>query len=239
MTFPFFKSSLNADEAFLASIILDNFNLKIDLIEFERGYFQSQDVMEETDIELTILSIAILSIHRPNFITDKRAELIEQTFIGVISWMTKFYHKYTSDCRSGQIYFANTKLDTYKKELQNCILGEKDNLPWHIYSGIFHFPLQHRKVEENEVVLDRLKNFNHDLYNLISKYTEVAFKCFEELHPCNWYVFDWEELKENHNESPSILHFAVKRLKLDKYQKEKLELLEKYKKSNSITDSID
>jgi hypothetical protein len=239
MTFPFFKSTLDEDEAFLASLILDNFNLKRDLIELEYGYFKSHEISEEVDIEITILSIAILSIHRPNFITDKRAELIEQTFIGVISWMTKFYHKYTSDCRSGQIYFATTKLDTYKKELQNSILGEKGNLPWHIYSSIFHFPLQHRKVEENEVVLERLKNFNHDLYHLISKYTEVAFKCFEELHPCNWYVFDWEELKENHDESTSLLHFAVKRLKLDKYQKEKLELLEKYKKSNSITDSID
>jgi hypothetical protein len=239
MTFPYFKSTLNENEAKLASLILDNFNLKRDLIELEYGYFKSHDISEEVDIEITILSIAILSIHRPNFITDKRAELIEQTFIGVISWMTKFYHKYTTDCESGQIYFATTKLNTYKKEIQNCILGEKDHLPWHIYSSIFHFPLQFRKVEENEVVLDTLKNFNYDLCHLISRYTEVAFKCFEELHPCNWYVFDWEELKENQNEPYPLYHYAVKRLKLGNYEKEKLELFEKYKKSNSNTESID
>ena len=56
MTFPFFKSTLNADEALIASVILDNFNLKRDLIECDYGYFTSLDISEETDIELIITS---------------------------------------------------------------------------------------------------------------------------------------------------------------------------------------
>ena len=246
MTFPFFKSTLDADEAFLASLILDNFNLKRDLIEFDRGYFQSQDVTEETDIELTILSIAILCIHRPNFIPDKRAEIIEHIFWEVITWLTKFHHKYTTTVKDGQLYFARTKLETYKLELHHCISKEQDYLPRHIYSSIFHYPLQNRLVEENDTEIDKIKDFNKVLGYLISKYAEVAFKCFEKLHPSIWYVFDWEELikeneKSNHQKELEIkfpfLFYAPDKICLDNYNKERQELLKKYKESNSNKDS--
>jgi hypothetical protein len=67
MTFPFFKSTLNNDEAKLASLKLDNFKLKRDLIELDYGYLNSQDISEEKEIEINILSIAFLCIHRPIF----------------------------------------------------------------------------------------------------------------------------------------------------------------------------
>ena len=248
MTFPFFKSTLNADEALIASVILDNFNLKRDLIEFDNGYFTSLDISEETDIELTILSIAILCIHRPNFIPDKRAEIIERTFLGVITWMTKFHHKYTTTVKEGQLYFARTKLETYKKELQQCLSKEQDHLPWHIYSSIFHYPLQNRIVEENDIELDKIKNFNYDLIYLISKYTDIAFKCFEGLHPSQWHIFDWNEIRQEQEfEKSNNLkelqwlfspHFSTPdEIRLDNYNKERQELLQKYKETNFDKDS--
>lgn len=235
MTFPFFKSTLNADEAFLASLILDNFNLKRDLIEFDRGYFQSQDVTEETDIELTILSIAILCVHRPNFIPDKRAEIIEHIFWEVITWMTKFHHKYTTTVKEGQLYFARTKLETYKLELQHCISNEQGYLPRQIYSSIFHYPLQNRLVEENDTELYKIKDFNNVLCYLVSKYADVAFKCFEELHPSYWYVLDRHELQQA--KPFTNLDYILERYVLDSYKEEKQELLKKYKDTKSNKDS--
>jgi hypothetical protein len=238
MTFPFFKSTLDADEAFLASLILDNFNLKRDLIEFDRGYFQSQDVTEETDIELTILSIAILCIHRPNFISDKCAEIIERIFWGVITWLTKFHHKYTSTVKEGQLYFARTKFETYKLELQHCISKDQGYLPRHIYSSIFHYPLQNRLVEENVTELDKIKDFNDVLFHLIStKYTEVAFKCFEKLHPSYWYVFNWDEYNSEQAKPFTNLDYILERYVLDSYRKEKQELIKKYKETHLNKDS--
>lgn len=248
MSFPFFKSTLNADEALLASVILDNFNLKRDIIEFDYGYFTSQDISEETDMELTILSIAILCIHRPNFIPDKRAEIIERTFLGVITWMTKFHYKYTTTVEEGQLYFARTKLETYKKELQQCLSKEQNHLPWHIYSSIFYYPLQNRMVEENDTELDKIKNFNYQLRYLISKYTDVAFKCFEELHPSHWYIFDWDEIRQEQEfEKLNNLKelqwkfpfqfFTPDKIRLDNYNKERQELLQKYKETNFDKDS--
>jgi hypothetical protein len=106
---------------------------------------------------------------------------------------------------------------------------EKGHLPWHIYSSLFHFPLQHKKIEENESVLLRIQNFKHVLRWLISQYIEVSFKCFEELHPCNWYVFDYEEFRANmKNRFYSIDEDSFM---LQNYQKEKLKLFEKYKKT--------
>ena len=194
MSFPYFKSTLDADEALVASIILDNINLKKDLIEFDRGYFIHQDVVKETDIELTILSIAILCIHRPIFIPDKLAEIFEHTCWGVITWLTKFHHKYTTTVKEGQLYFARTKLETYKLELQHCMSNENDHLPRQIYSSIFYYPLQNRLVEVNDKELDKIKDFNNILNNLIAKYADVSFKFFEELYLIHWYVFGWDKL---------------------------------------------
>lgn len=235
MTFPFFKSSLKADEALLASLILDNFNLKRDLIAFDCGYFTQQDVTEETDIELTILSIAILCIHRPNFIPDKRAEVIEHTFWEVISWMSKFHYKYTSTVKEGQLHFARTKLETYKLELQHCLSKEQGYLPRHIYSSIFHYPLQNRLVEENDTELDKIKDFNDVLCYLISKYADVAFKCFEELHPSQCYLLDRHELQQA--KPFTNLDYILERYVLDSYKKEKQELIKKYKETMPNKDS--
>ena len=248
MTFPFYKSSLNYEESKLASLILDNFNLKRDIIECDYCYFTSQDISLETDIELTILSIAILCIHRPNFILDKRAEIIERSFLGVVTWMTKFHHKYTTTVEEGQLYFARTKLETYKKELQQCLSKEQDHLPWHIYSSIFHYPLQNRMVEENDTELDKIKNFNYDLRFIISEYTDVAFKCFEELHPSRWYILDWNEIRQEQEfeksnnlkelQWPFSPHFSTPdEIRLDNYNKERQELLQKYKETNFDKDS--
>ena len=248
MTFPFYKSSLNYEESKLASLILDNFNLKRDIIECDYCYFTSQDISLETDIELTILSIAILCIHRPNFILDKRAEIIERSFLGVVTWMTKFHHKYTTTVEEGQLYFARTKLETYKKELLQCLSKEQDHLPWHIYSIIFHYPLQNRMVEENDTELDKIKNFNYDLRFIISEYTDVAFKCFEELHPSRWYILDWNEIRQEQEieksnnlkelQWPFSPHFSTPdEIRLDNYNKERQELLQKYKETNFDKDS--
>ena len=49
MTFPFYKSSLNYEESELASLILDNFNLKRDLAEFDNENFKSLEISKETD----------------------------------------------------------------------------------------------------------------------------------------------------------------------------------------------
>lgn len=237
MTFPFFKSTLNENEAKLARLILDNFNIKRDLIEFGDGYFASHDISEETDIELTILSIAILCFHRPNFIPDKRAEFIERSFWEVITWMTKFHHKYTTTVKEGQLYFARTKLETYKLELQHCISKEQGFLPRHIYSSIFHFPLQNILVEENDTELDKIKMFNFDLEYIISKYADVSFKCFQELHPSCWYVYDGDELNKEHAITFSSLDYILEKYEIDSYKKEKQELIEKYKETFYNKDS--
>jgi hypothetical protein len=221
MTFPFYKSSLNYEESELASLILDNFNLKRDLADFD--YFKSLEVSKEIEIELTILSIAILCIHRPNFISDEDTDRIEQTCYEVIAWMTKFHHKYTTDCQPGQIHFARTKLNTYKRELQLCLSGEKGHLPWSIYSSIFHFPLQSKIVEENHEVLARIQSFNSTLKWSISKYIEISFKCFEELHPNPWFPILSSE-DSMHQKEKHLYSF-----KLHEYKGEKSKLYEKYK----------
>jgi hypothetical protein len=226
MTFPFYKSSLNYEESELASLILDNFNLKRDLAEFDNENFKSLEISKETDIELNILSIAILCLHRPNFISDEDAERIEQTCYEVIAWMTKFHHKYTTDCQPGQIHFSRTKLDTYKRELQLCLIGEKGHLPWSIYSSIFHFPLQSKIVEESNEVLERIQNFNSTLKWLISKHTEISFKCFATLNPDLWW-YAFPSSKED------LLQHKEKYLYSNKwfdYVREKEKLYEKYKK---------
>jgi hypothetical protein len=223
MTFPFYKSSLEYEESELASLILDNFNLKRDFADFD--YFKSLEFSRETDIELTILSIAILCIHRPNFISDEDAERIEQTCLEVIIWMTGMYPKQATTIREGQLHHAKTKLDTYKQELLSCFSKEDGHLPWSIYSSIFHFPLQNKIVEENDEVLSQIKNFNSDLWRFISKYTEASFKCFEELHPEPWFSFYQYFLKNKEKFLSSY--------KLSEYREEKSKFYEKYKKLNS------
>lgn len=226
MTFPFFKSTLSYGESELASLILDNFNLKRDLADFD--YFKSLEVSRETDIELTILSIAILCIHRPNFISDEDAVRIEQTCLELIIWMAGMYPQKFSTIREGQLYHAKTKLDTYKQELLRCLRGDDGNLPWNIYSGIFHFSLQHKIVEENDEVLSQINNFNSDLRRFISEYTEASFKCFEELHTYFWYPNHF--LEEDFKEQKEKFIYTYK---LYEYKGEKSKLYEKYKKLNS------
>jgi hypothetical protein len=227
MTFPFYKSSLNYEESELASLILDNFNLKRDLADFD--YFKSLEVSKEIEIELSILSIAILCIHRPNFISDEDADRIEQTCLEVIVWMAGMYPQKFSTIREGQLYHAKTKLDTYKKELLSCLRGEEGGLPWNIYSGIFHFPLQSKIVEENHEVLARIKSFNSTLKWLIPKYTEASFECFATLTPDIWW-YSSPSSKED------LLQHKEKFLCSNKwfdYKRERAKLYEKYNKLTS------
>jgi len=228
MTFPFYKSRLNYEESELASLILDNFNLKRDFAEFD--YFKSLEVSRETDIELTILSIAILCIHRPNFISDEDANRIEQTCLEVIVWMAGMYPQKFSTIKEGQLYHAKTKLDTYKQELLCCLRGEDGNLPWNIYSGIFHFPLQSKIVEENHEVLLQIKSFNSDLRSFISEYTEASFKCFAILSPDIWWYSSPSSTEDFFQHKEKYLCSN----KWFEYRREKAKLYEKYKKLNSL-----
>ena len=178
MTFPFFRSGLNEDESRLANFILDNFNVKRDLIE--RGYFASRDISKESEIEINILCIAFLcnfghSLTSFAFISKEKVEIIEQTFSKVIVWMCHINHHYITTTEEGQLYFARTKLENYKNELNLCLRDEKDHLPWYIYNSIFYYPLQTKIVEENLDVKNQIKNFRIDLNYLFSDYTPMVY----------------------------------------------------------------
>jgi hypothetical protein len=201
MTCPFFKSSLTLSEYELENVVskLVVVDLKRELLS--KNYFTHGEITNEIDIELFILGLAIFSIHKPEFITNNEAIIIDQTCVEIITYLSRYYPKNFSTLRDGQIAIATTKFENYKKELLHCINNNDDFLPLQIYSCVFHFPLQD-KIVEKDIFLDQILDFKNALKKIIEFNTKFYLASYDYLNLDQWF-----NLQESYWGHPSYFFF--------------------------------
>lgn len=168
MTFQFLQSSLNYNEMRLANYVSTNFSIKSDLVEM--GFFKGQEISIEATIEMNIFSIAFIYRDISAINHGFYGELNEKSFARIIVWMCHMNGHYISVQEAGQLFFAQSRIETYKNEIEQCNEHTNSQLPWHTYNYFFNCPLQEIESPINLGQQENVQHFKKAFLSLVSKY---------------------------------------------------------------------
>lgn len=180
--------SLNWQQKSLYKII--NNAAHVRKIIFKYGYFAHELASNKSELEIAILTCAVLSSHSSNELHVKTLQEIDNDTIAIlmsIACSGNFFH-IDQD-------FIRKRIYEYQDDIKQCQVEESTFLPIKSYHYIFSQPLT--KEDANQIQVDDIAvaKFKEVLIEIVENHRTVFDKISKKYVPYNFYSAALEEVR--------------------------------------------
>jgi hypothetical protein len=148
---------------------------------FQHGYFAEELASNKAEMEIAILTCAVLSTHKSDNLHAKTLAEVESDIIAIlrsIACSCEFYH--IDDT------FLRKRMREYQEDINSSISERATELPYKSYHYLFNQPLSEDDVNQHIDDADVIK-FKSVLSEIVERHNSYFGRFFKEDVPFNFY----------------------------------------------------